>query len=42
MKRSFKLHLFMHVVTITFVVVFINRWIAQYLLTDQLQTLIHQ
>ncbi len=42
MKKSFKVHLFMHVMVITFVVIFANRLIAQYFLTDQLRTRIHQ
>lgn len=42
MKRSFKARLFLHVVLITVVVIWANRVIAQYFLTDQLQTRIHQ
>jgi len=41
MKKSFKVHLFMHVILITFLVIFVNRVTAQYFLTDQLQTRIH-
>ena len=42
MKRSFKLRLFLHVILITAIVIFANRLIAQYFLTDQLQTRVHQ
>ena len=42
MKKSFKVRLFMHVVLIAAAVIFVNRLVGQYFLTDQLQTRIHQ
>lgn len=42
MKKSFKVRVFLHVVLITIVVIGANRLTAQYFLTDQLQTRIHQ
>ncbi len=42
MKKSFKVRVFFHVIAITTVVIGSNRLIAQNLLTDQLQTRIHQ
>ncbi len=42
MKKSFKVRLFVHVILITSVVIGANRLIAQYLLTDQLQTRVHE
>ncbi|MEY2678105.1 MAG: hypothetical protein RLZ00_797 [Pseudomonadota bacterium] len=42
MKKSFKVRVFFHVIAITAVVIGSNRLIAQHLLTDQLQTRIHQ
>ena len=42
MKKSFKVRIFFHVILITAVVIGSNRLIAQHLLTEQLQTRIHQ
>ena len=42
MKRSFKARLYLHVILIAIVVIGSNRLIAQYFLTDQLETRIHQ
>lgn len=42
MKKSFKVRVFFHVILITAVVIGSNRLIAQHLLTEQLQTRIHQ
>ena len=42
MKKSFKVRIFFHVVSIAAVVIGFNRLTAQHFLTDQLQTRIHQ
>ena len=42
MKKSFKVRIFLHVILITMVVIASNRWIAQYLLTQQLQGRLQQ
>ena len=42
MKRSFKLHLFIRLVLITAAILFSNRLVAQYFLTEQLRNQIHQ
>lgn len=42
MKKSFKVRIFWHVILITAVVIVANRLTAQYFLTNQLQTRIHQ
>jgi signal transduction histidine kinase len=42
MKRSFKVRIFLHVILISAAVIVSNRLTAQYFLTDQLQTRIHQ
>ena len=42
MKRSFRARLFVHVILITAAVIWANRVVAQYFLTDQMQGRIHQ
>jgi signal transduction histidine kinase len=42
MKKSFKVRIFWHVILTTAIVIGANRLTAQYFLTDQLQTRIHQ
>jgi signal transduction histidine kinase len=42
MKKSFKVRIFFHVILIAMAVIACNRWIAQYLLTQQLQGRLQQ
>ncbi len=42
LRRSFKLHLFIRLVLITFAILFSNRMLAQHFLTEQLRDQIHQ
>lgn len=42
MKRSFKLHLFLRLILLVFVIIGANRLIAQQFLTEQLRDEIHQ
>jgi signal transduction histidine kinase len=42
MRKSFKARLFVHVILISVVVIFTNRLMGQYFLTDQLETRIHE
>lgn len=42
MKKSFKLHVFIRICLVTFVIIFANRMFAQYFLVDQLRDRTHQ
>jgi signal transduction histidine kinase len=42
MRKSFKARLFVHVILISAVVIFTNRLMGQYFLTNQLETRVHQ